>query len=154
MSVSVQRIGTRTRLWDVRGMMAVLDIDQEPAVALVEEGKVLFAFNIALEPERAHSTELRIIPRCVLDYKAGRRCTMKWADVMNIVLPAGQPTVTASEIARILNCSETLVYCLIRKNQLIACTEGRRGPGNSAKVFSCSLEQLLMSRRWPVPGAE
>jgi len=132
---------------DCRAAMALVDKEQEQVVGLVEDGSLLYAWDIALEPGRG-AKELRILPACIDAFRGGADCKLTWAEVMALLVPA-RPALTASEIARTLNASELHTYSLLRKGELHPLSGQRRGPGGSAQVLAYSFGEFLRRRRWP-----
>jgi hypothetical protein len=115
---------------------------------MVEEGQLDWAWDVALDPKRGHTKELRILPACVAAYLKGRPYELNWADVLGMMLPEA-PTILASEITRMLNVSSDHTYRLIDGKHIVACPTRRRGPGGSARVPTKSFTQFLQQRRFP-----
>lgn len=138
-------------LLPVRGVMSVLDVGEREVLAAIEDGSLLWAWDLSLQPERARRKLLRVLPECVEDFSSGRACRLEWPDIFALLLPPNGETVFATDIQRALNVTETHVSALLRRKQILACTRSRSGPGGSAQVLRYSFEGFLKRRRYPVP---
>ena len=135
-------------LLPIRALTSILDKDEDRVLHLIEEGELAWSWDVILDPKRARSKDLRVLPKCVADYLNGRKCELKWPEVFGLLLPDA-PTILASEITRILNVSCDHTYHLIDRNQIVACSTRRPGPGGSARVPAKSFIQFLQQRRFP-----
>ena len=143
------------RLLPVSAVVCILDRGDQSVLADIEAGRIRWAFDVALEPERArHRKLLRILPACVDDIKAGRNHEISFDQALEMILPHEQPTLSAVDVQRALSVSEMHVYALLQRGELTAVSGHRRGPGGSACVLVCSFVEFLKRRRWPVPSAE
>jgi hypothetical protein len=133
-------------LLPLRGVMALVDRNENRVWKLIETGEIAWAFDCALTQRDGRKRELRVLPAAVADYLKGRPCELEWPEVFAVLLPDG-PTVVASEIARILNVSSDHVYHLIERKQIEARPIRRRGPGGSAPVPTTSFIKFLQKRR-------
>ena len=114
--------------------MSLIDENEDQVLRMVEEGKLAWAWDVTLDPKRARSKELRILPACVADYLRGQACQLEWDDVLRLLLPGGQPVLLTTDIIRVLNVSSTHVYHLIRGKLLVA--SGSRPP-DIVRFFHC-----------------
>ena len=135
-------------LLPVRGAASILDKTAEQVLRMVEEGQLAWAWDVALDPERGHTKELRILPACVADYLKGRPCELASEEVLGLLLPEGL-TMLASQIMRVLNVSGDHAYHLLDRKKIVACSTRRRGPGGSARVPAKSFIHFLEERRFP-----
>jgi hypothetical protein len=126
--------------------MALVDKDENKLLELVETGEIAWAWDVALQQQDGRKVELRVLPAAVADYLKGAACKLKWADVFALLLPDG-PTITASQISRILNVSCDHVYHLIDGKEIDSCPTRRPGPGGSATVPMTSFIRFLQKRR-------
>ena len=78
-------------LLPLRGVCSLIDGNEDQVLALIEEGKLAWAWNVALDPKRGRCRELRILPRCVADYLRGQTCPLEWANVLRVLLPHDEP---------------------------------------------------------------
>ena len=132
-------------LLPVRGVCSLVDKNAEQVLQLLEEGALSWAWDVSLARKRR---EIRVLPAAVADYLKGHTCELKWADVLDLMVPDA-PTVPASDITRMLNVSSDHTYHLIDRKQIVACPTRRRGPGGSARVPAKNLIQFLEQRRFP-----
>jgi hypothetical protein len=136
-------------LLPVRGECSLIDKDEDETLKLIEEGKIAFAWDVALAPTRARSKELRILPAAVADYMRNRACKLKWADVLALVVPHDGPELLSRQITRALNISGELLYNLTRAKVLEPCSTWSRGPHGCAHFHRQTLVDFLEKRRWP-----
>jgi hypothetical protein len=139
-------------LLPIRGAMPFLKCNEDAGLALIENGRLRWAFNVAAS-QNQHSKELRILPQCVGDFLAGRECTLRFEDVAAAMIGGRAESLRATDIARALNVSPSHVYSLIRKGELKACSRWHRGSRGSARVSVESFLGFLRRRAWPVPVA-
>jgi hypothetical protein len=125
--------------------------DEDDIVALIEEGFIAFAWNIALSTSGARET--RIWPACIDHYKRtlGRLPfdapeSVVISDLVRAVA-GDKPFVLGSKLRLALNCSSTHIINLIGSKQLILMpgVAFRRGPGGSPLITVPSLQQFLSS---------
>ena len=88
----------------LRGVMALVDKDENKVLELVETGALVWAWDVASVQKDGRKRELRVLPAALADYLKGVPCELEWPDVFSLLTPDG-PTITASEIARVLNVS-------------------------------------------------
>ncbi len=139
-------------LYTVGAARALLGVDEDDVLHAVEDGYLLFAWDLSLSgPNGRRAKDLRILPAALDSYKAGQVCQLEFPQVVTMVLPHHRPLLTAREIRLVLNLSSTHVINLIRYKLLMACSLPHRGPYGSPKVTASSFVNLLRTRRWPVP---
>lgn len=143
---------TRVRpLLTVRGMVSLIVQNEDRCLGLIESGELRWAWNVALEPERAKRMELRVLPECVADFLDGRRCELEWPDVLQRILPHDEPLLKTKEMEMALNVSNAHVLGLLRRGAVEAAGAWGPGPGHSAMVTRKSLIRFLGRRCYPVP---
>jgi len=135
-------------LFPVRGVMSLVDRNEDEVLRLIKDGSLLWAFDVALDTKHGRSKDLRILPACVADFLRGKTCSLKWADVFSLLLPEAS-TVTSIDIYRVLNCSSSHLYNLVRRKQIIPCTTWGRGPKGKARFAAVRFIEFLQSRRFP-----
>jgi hypothetical protein len=135
-------------LLPVRGVMSLIDVDEDQVLRMVEEGELDWAWDVSSDPKRAHSKELRILPACVAAHLRGESRSLEWADVLRLLVPEG-PVILSKNISRILNVSSTHLYNLARRKQIVPCSSWRSGPDGCARFPVKSLVQFLQTRRYP-----
>src|ERR1039457_4852842 len=101
-------------LLPVRGVMSFVEKTEDQVLQMVEDGKLAWAWDVTLDPKRARSKELRILPACVANCLRGQACQLEWDDVLRLLLPGDQPVLLATDIIHVLNVSSTHLYHLIR----------------------------------------
>jgi hypothetical protein len=135
-------------LLPVRGVMSLVDKNEDQVLSMIEDGKLAWAWDVALDPKRGRARELRILPAAVAEYLRGRTCSLEWTAVLSLLLPHDEPLILGTEITRILNCSSTHAYALARRKLIIPCSTWRRGPGGCARFRTDSFVQFLKDRRF------
>jgi hypothetical protein len=141
------------RLLPIRAATAILDLGEDAVLRQIEEGQLLWAFNVALRKD-CRAKELRIFPQCVGDSLAGRESRIQFEDVVQALTRGERDTMPASEVAAGINCSSTQIYNLIRSGQLKVRGGWRTGPGGSARVSVASFVKFLGLSAYPVPVSE
>src|ERR1035438_8270003 len=109
-------------LLPVRGVCSLIDRDENQTLRLIEEGQIAWCFDLTLDPAHARAKELRVLPAAVADYMRGQTCSLKWPDVLALVVPQDGPHVSSVQIMRALNVSGEHVYNLVRRKVLIPCS--------------------------------
>ena len=135
-------------LLPVRGVVSILDRNEDQVLALIEDGSLAWAWDVALNPRSSHSRELRVLPAAVAAYLRGDAGSFDWPDVFSLLVP-NTPTVLAREVSRVLNVSSTHVYALIRGRRLASCSAPKTGPLGSARIPTDSFAEFLKNRRFP-----
>ena len=128
--------------------MSLIDQNEDQVLKLIKDGSIAWAFNVALEAKRGRNRHLRILPAAVADFMRGRTCSLKWPDVFGLLLP-DDPTITSLFIYRMLNCSGDHLYNLVRRKQIVPCSNWRRGPKGKARFAPSQLIQFLQRRKYP-----
>jgi hypothetical protein len=135
-------------MFTIRGAVSVLDRNEDKLLTLIENGDLLWAFDLALVPERAHSHELRILPQCVEDFQHGRKSALEWDEVARLVVPHDEPVISSLQIQRSCNVCSAHVTALARRKQLEVVSKGRTGPCGSAWFTTASFLAFLQRRRF------
>ena len=133
--------------------MPIVGKSEDVALRMIEDGQLRWAFNVAFRNGRG-AKALRVLPRCVGDFMAGRQCEMEFADVAAALTCGASETIAATEIAAGLNISSTHVYHLISSGQLKARSGWHSGPRGSARVRLDSFVGFLRERAYPFPAAD
>ena len=137
-------------LMPVRGAMSLLDLSEKSLLDAIEDGRVFWVFNVAMDPAVSWRKELRILPQSAADFQTGVASRLTFEDVINLLVP-GNDMLIAPDIQRALNVTESHVYRLFLQGRMKACTSWRRGPGGSARVARSQFVQFLKARRYPFP---
>lgn len=133
--------------------MPVLDVGEDCVLRLIEEGKVRWAFNLALLPGR-NKKLLLIFPPCLADYMAGRECETKFEQVAERLTGGERQVLSAHSCYTALNVSLTHFYHLVRAGEIKAVSAWNSGPNGSARICARSFVKFLMRRAWPVAVTE
>ena len=136
-------------LLPVRGVMSLVDRNEDQVLSMIEDGKLAWAWDVALDTKRGGNRELRILPAAVAEYLRGRTCSLEWPAVLSLLLPHDEPVILSKEITRILNVRSTHTYHLARRNLITPRSTWRRGRGGCARFAADSFVQFLKSRRFP-----
>lgn len=134
-------------LLPLRGVSALLDQGKGQVLELIEDGSLLWCWNVTLSPKDGRKRELRILPAAVADYLSGRPCALEWPDVLRLLLPHEDPVILATDISRVLNISGTHLYNLARRKVLVPCSTWRPGPGGYARFPVKTFVDFLRARR-------
>jgi hypothetical protein len=135
-------------LTPVRGAAALLGVDEGEVLAWIEEGRILWAFDLSLQPGRCRRKYLLIWARCLAHARAGSPCSLGWAELFADVIPDVEE-LRAVDVQRTINVTETHFHALIRRREIRACTPTRTGPGGSPRLLRFSVEGFFRRRRWP-----
>ena len=136
-------------LLPVRGVMSLVDKNEDQVLRLIEDGKLAWAFDVALDPKRGRNREIRVLPASVADYLRGQPCTLQWDEVLRLLLPHDEPIIMSRDITRVLNISGTHTYHLVRRKLIAPRSTWRRGRGGCGRFAADSFVQFLKSRRFP-----
>ena len=136
-------------LLPLRGVCSLVDRDEDQTLALIEEAKIAWAFDVSLDPKRASKKELRILPAAVADYLRGRDCSLTWQDVLDLMLAPNASAISTKALTDSLNVSNTHVLNLAKQKALRPCSPWRKGPGGSAHFQRQTVIDFLKERRWP-----
>jgi hypothetical protein len=128
--------------------------DEDDIKALWEEGLLLYAWNIGL----GTAIEARILPDSIDHYKRThgdqddpRTEPQVITSLFRAMRVEHKPTVEASAVRLLLNCSSTQVYNLIAANllKIQPGTTWTRGPNGSALITLDTFQTFLRTRRLP-----
>ena len=128
-----------------------LDRNAEEVLAMIEEGELLWAFDIAL-PNRRGKPCPRILTASIEAWLSGQQQDLAKGEtqpglITGLVFP-GKPTIDGYELARALNCGRQHALDLIRQQfRLVSGSHIRRGPGGSPQIETASAADWLMKRR-------
>jgi len=124
----------------------LIDASKDRVLELIDEGAILWCWDVSLNPKAARKRCLRILPACVADYLRGQNCSLEWEDVLRILVPDG-PVILATEITRLLNISNTLTYDFAKCKVIVPCSTWRAGPGGQARFPVKAFVKFLKDRR-------
>lgn len=138
---------------DIAGARSALPgHDEDDVLALIEDGSLEWAWNIALVVGEGIRKEPRILKVCVENYlsTAGSR-PLNWSEARAFreFLRGDKPFVYGTELRLLWNCSSTHIIALIEAKELKVQpgTTWDRGPGNSPLITRASVEGFLKRRR-------
>ena len=149
-SISLPAMPPRHRcrpLLNLRAVVALVDKSKDRVLELIEDGSILWTWDVALSPRDGRKRELRILPSAVSDFLSGRQCLLDWEDVLRLLLPRAEPLIRSSEISRILNISGTHLYNLARHKVLSPCSTWRAGRGGYARFQAKTFVDFLKATR-------
>jgi hypothetical protein len=135
-------------MWSVSGLQTMLRRSHDEIVALIEEGKLRWSFDVGV---RGRRHDLRILSAAVDAFVVGRECQLEWRDVAPSLVPGNGAPVSTPEVCGLLVVSNDHVFNLLKAKQIQAVSSWRRGPGGAAKIAAKSLLDFLARRCWPVP---
>lgn len=126
--------------------------DEDDVISLIDEGFLLFAWNIALREDA--SREVRIHPDCLNWYvRTHGKGAFPFAeeDVASGLLKRNgdKPFIRGSVLRLILNCSSAHIINLVEAKllKLVPDTEYHPGPLGTPLITVSSLKSFLKSRR-------
>ena len=130
-------------------------LDENAILALVEDGQLLYAWNLGLGAAR----DMRIYPPCLVHYArtAGARPFPDTEDEVSAALlgtlhvTTSTAWVTGRMLSLLFNCSSTQIINMLdaRLLKLLPGTGWKTGPNGSPHITADSLKQFLISRRLP-----
>ena len=130
-------------------------LDENAILALVEEGQLLYAWNIGLGAAR----EMRIYPPCLTHYActAGARPFPETDDQViaamlgTLHVTTSAAWVTGRMLSLLFNCGSTQIINMLdaRLLKLLPGTGWKTGPNGSPHITVDSLKQFLITRRLP-----
>ena len=141
------RLKVRGKCFTLDGVRSVIgDLDDWELQALLEDGRLSWAINIA--SESAAARELRIPACCLDDYEASRKRDYTVAEMVEYLFgPAS--LIRARPFYRALNFKHSHFYTLVQEKVIRlakGCTH-RRGPGGGAIVTRLDAVAFLTARR-------
>jgi len=110
---------------------------------LIESGELCHVINVGALTARAR--ELRFLPDCVMAWVEKRKCTMRFDDVISLLIPYAGPEVTGPEIYRCLNITDDLSR-YFRAGSLKVSKPGRTGRTGAARITRKSFCDFVQSR--------
>lgn len=141
----------RRPLMSMNAAMGELDLDEDDVLVLIDEGSLLWAWDIA--GKGAGSRTVRVLTESIEDlvYSRKRPYTddeSEWLRVASLVFP-DKPVIVTYELARSLNCGRQLAVNLVHTRQLktVPGTRIRSGPCGSAQIVTASAKEWLRKRR-------
>ena len=134
-------------LLPVRGVMSLVDKNEDQVLRLIDDGQLAWAFDVALDPKRGRNLELRILPAAVSAYLRGQTCELEWADVLRLLLPHDEPVIFSTDITRILNVCGSHTYHLASRKLITSCSTHRRWRGGRGHFTTKSFINFLKERR-------
>jgi len=128
-----------------------LDCGPDKVLRLIEDGDLLFAWNIASSNTRQRIP--RVLTECVEDFISKRSRPFKsedaeWNYCAGLIFPV-EPILSARDLTRTLNCGRQHALDLIREKHFtpVRGYRCRRGPGGSPRIHTASVAAWLKSRR-------
>ena len=132
-------------LLPMRCVMALLDIPEMKVEALIETGRLLWAWNVSLGASRRC---LRVWYVSVIAYLQGTgQPTASEREILNSLFPHAALTLTAPEVERLLSVGNDHVRALIKRRALQCLNHPSPGPTGVAKISRASVWEFLKGRR-------
>ena len=139
-------IELKRALVSVDTVKAILDRSEDFVLALIEAGKLRFAFNLSRRD--CHRRLLRILSLSVHDYVTGRDSQPgNVGDAVRYALPGSSPEITSAWLARHLNTSHSHVHGLLREGSLHEVKVGARLKTHDRIIHRPSAINWLTQRR-------
>lgn len=140
-------------LLPIRGAVSLLGIDEDAVLEMIEDGRLLWAWDVAVSPQSSQRKELRLLLECLEDFRSGIQRRWQWSDVVRLVFrgQGASGLISARVTSLLLNICSCTVYSLIQHREVDIVKKGRRGPEGSAMIVRDSLEAFLRRRCWPHP---
>ena|SRR5579862_1274452 len=130
----------------VQTAMAALDKSEDQVLAMIESGKLLWAWNIA--SKSAARRELRIWRASVLaSLNDAPQPDSTEEEVLASLFPHPAPILTTPQVQRMLSASQCHVYRLIESGALQALNKAHGGRLGYVRVTRASVCDFLKLRR-------
>ena len=144
--------GTEPRpLMGMSSVMWRLDLDEDRVLVLIDEGALLWAFDIASPGMKSRT--VRVLTESVEDLVHSRKRLYaedesEWQRVASLIFP-DKPSIVTYELARSLNCGGQWVLDMVhaREFKLVHGNIPRCGPNGSAQIVTASAKAWLRKRR-------
>ncbi len=134
-------------LLNCRAVCSLIDKPQRQVVQLTESGDLTFCWDVSLNPKRSRKRELRILPAAVADWMRGRPCSLTLEQVLQSLLPHGDPEILSRDLVRVLNITGEHLFALARRKEIMPCSRWHRGRGGCARFTAESFVQFLKRRQ-------
>ncbi len=138
-------------LMPLSAVMWRLDCHECQVLALIEEGELLWAFDV--KAPKALRPSVRVLTQSLADFLAGKAPPlideeMEWERVAKSIFPP-KPIIAGRELARLLNCGRQHVLDLVHAGQLGLAPRSqiRPGPGGMPQILTPSAAAWLRTRR-------
>lgn len=131
----------------VSGAQSILDCGEDELLAMVDDGRIAWAWNIACK--EAKRREVRLLARCVEALQKREALALSEKEVHALLVPHQKPFLQHRETMRALHCKSTHLIDLITEESLLVLdgTSWRRGPGGSPVIKRESFMEFLNKRR-------
>lgn len=123
--------------------------DEDDVLALIEDGSLEWAWNIALHVGDGIKKEPRILKSCVERYGSINHQPSTINPLSEFFNGDDKPFLFGTTLRLLFNCSSTHVIALIEAKELRVQpgSSWDRGPGNSPLVTRSSVEAFMKRRR-------
>jgi hypothetical protein len=145
--------GTEPRpLMPLSAVMTCLDLDEDDCLVLIDEGALIWAFDI--RGPGSQKRQVRVLTESVEDLVQRRKRNWEddeseWQRVAALIFP-DKPAIVTCELARALNCGRAFTMDLIHARQFQFAPGGariRQGPNGSPQITTASAKRWLLKRR-------
>lgn len=129
--------------------MVSLDLDEDAILGLIEQGKLLWAFNVASPGARKRQPRIwaRSLVHYVLRFPQPAAPEYSEASVIRSLLPHEKLVLTCPELRRLFCVSQGHIANLIRLRALEGLNDPHQGPSGVARVSRASVVDFLSKRR-------
>lgn len=140
------QIAFKAALVSIETCRAMLGQSEDVIVALVEEGKLRFAFNLAVNCRRRRL--LRVLSLSLLDHAGGTDTQPAALEAaIRYILPGSSPELHASWLARKLNVSPSTIYNMLDAQCIQDVSPRNRKVTGERLSTRASVVQFLTERR-------
>ena len=139
-------------LWSINGVMGILRREAEDILALIDDGKLPWAWDIATRgPHASGRAEWRIWSECVRAYQLNHSThltDLTHAEVLTRLLGHSRPVLRAAEIRSVWTCDRNTIHRHIDLGNLeLDPSSPRLGSSNkTCRIPRASFEQFMFVR--------
>ena len=125
-----------------------LDAPEDQVMRLLEDGRLLWAFNISVHGSDGCRLVVRVLTQSVLHFQIhGQDQDRSWEAVKELIFNRAPATLNTCEMSRILGCSRLHTFNLIHAGLLKVTRPARRGRTGSPAIDKEAAAAWLKSRR-------
>ena len=141
----------RRTLFKLNDAAAILGLSGSEATALVEDGTLRLAFNLAVQANDS-ARFILVTAESISDYDRApklRRAetpASARAEITALFSPL-EDRITATRLREIFRCSSQHLARLVKAHHIEVARPGRRGGGNAALITRASCIEFLLQRR-------
>lgn len=144
------RLTYRLPMTSIDGAKPLLGLNEDEIMALIEDGKIRWAWDLACQSE--HARFVRILNRSLVCYEKPFLGQPETLDgVLELILPPSSKItgrVRGTELQRACNVSSTHIINLVEAG-LLSGGDWKRGPQGSPLITRASIARFLKERTLP-----